>query len=257
MQLPVGKWCPDVVVFSGMILKGQTALVTGGAVRIGRAICEALAATGVNVVVHYRSSAAEAETLRAELECHGVKVWTLAADLSSEAACNDLVQHAGAVAGRLDLLINNAAVFHKDGLRATTGEKLLAEFWPNLFAPLLLMRAFAQHSSGGKIINLLDRRITGRDTTCVPYLLAKKALAELTQLAAVELAPRFTVNGIAPGAILPPPGKGADYLQDAAGHVPLKEQITPAQVAAAVLMLLRNDAITGQIVFVDGGQHLL
>ena len=240
-----------------MNLRGQTALVTGGAVRIGRAICEALAAAGVNVIVHYRHSSVEAEQLRAELEQRGVKAWTLAADLTSEAACRDLVERAAASAGRLDILINNAAVFHKDNLLATTEAKLFAEFWPNLFAPLLLMRAVAEKSSGGKIINLLDRRIAGFDTECVPYVLAKKALAELTQLAAKELAPRFTVNGVAPGAVLPPPGKGGDYLRDLAGPVPLQKQVTPADVAAAVLALLQSDAITGQLLFVDGGQHLL
>ena len=231
--------------------------MTGGAVRIGRAICEALAGAGLNVIVHYRTSAAEAETLVADLERRGVQAWALAADLTSEAACNDLVRRAVAVAGRIDILINNAAVFHKDSLCATTGAGLLAEFWPNLFAPLLLMRALAQQSAGGKIVNLLDRRIAGHDASCVPYVLAKKALADLTQLAALELAPRFTVNGVAPGAVLPPPGRGADYLLDHAGPVPLQKQVSPADVAAAVLALLQNDVVTGQILFVDGGQHLL
>ena len=240
-----------------MKLHGQTALVTGGAVRIGLAICDALAAAGANVIIHTRNSAMEAEALRKDLMQHGVQVWVLTADLNSEVACHDLIQRAIATAGQLDILINNAAVFHKDNLETTTEAKLLAEFWPNLFAPLLLMRAFARQSSGGKIINLLDRRIAGYDTECVPYVLTKKALAELTQLAARELAPRFTVNGVAPGAVLPPPGKGAEYLHDQAGPVPLQKQITPADVAAAVLALLQNDAITGQILFVDGGQHLL
>jgi NAD(P)-dependent dehydrogenase (short-subunit alcohol dehydrogenase family) len=240
-----------------MNLAGQTALVTGGAVRIGRAICEALAGAGLNVVVHYRRSATEAVALCAELERRGVQAWAVPADLSSEAACTELIRRATAAAGRLDILINNAAVFHKDSLRATTEAGLLAEFWPNLFAPLLLMRALAAQGAGGKIVNLLDRRITGHDVECVPYVLAKKALAELTQLAARELAPRFTVNGVAPGAVLPPPGQGAAYLHDFAGTVPLQKQVTPAAVAAAVLALLQNDAITGQILFVDGGQHLL
>ena len=240
-----------------MKLHGQTALVTGGAVRIGRAICAALADAGANVIIHTRNSAQDAEILYADLMQRGVQAWVLTADLNSEAACHDLIQQAIATAGQLDILINNAAVFHKDNLETTTEAKLLAEFWPNLFAPLLLMRAFARQSSGGKIINLLDRRIVGCDTDCVPYVLTKKALAELTQLAARELAPRFTVNGVAPGAVLPPPGQGVDYLHDKAGPVPLQKQITSADVAAAVLALLQNDAITGQILFVDGGQHLL
>ncbi len=240
-----------------MELKGQTALVTGGAVRIGRALCEALAAEGVNVVVHYRHSGDEAQALCADLERRGVRAWAVAAELTSGAACADLVARATTVAGPLAILINNAAVFHKDHLLATTEAKLLEEFWPNLFAPLLLMRAFAAGSAGGKIINLLDRRIAGHDETCVPYVLTKKALAELTLLAARELAPQFTVNGVAPGAVLPPPGRGADYLHDQAGPSPLQKLITPQAVAEAVLALLRHDALTGQILFVDGGQHLL
>lgn len=231
--------------------------MTGGAVRIGRAICEALAGAGAHVIVHYRNSAVEAEALCAGLKQRGVHAWPLAADLTSEAACNSLVERAATTAGRLDILINNAAVFHKDNLLATTEAALLEEFWPNLFAPLLLMRAFARQSKGGKIVNLLDRRIASHDTSCVPYVLAKKALAELTQLAALELAPRFTVNGVAPGAVLPPPGKGADYLFDHAGPVPLQKQVTTAAIAETVLAFLQNGAITGQVLYVDGGQHLL
>jgi len=141
-------------------------------------------------------------------------------------------------------LVNNAAVFHKNSLRTLSGQKLLAEFWPNLFAPILLMRAFAAQAKRGKIINLLDRRITSLDASSVPYVLAKKALAEATRLAALELAPDMTVNGVAPGAILPPPGKGMAYLQDHAGPTPLKRQATPRQVAEAVVFLLQNDSIT-------------
>ena len=159
--------------------------------------------------------------------------------------------------GHLDILVSNAAVFHKDSLRNVSGKKLLDEFWPNLFAPILLIRAFASRVEKGKIVNLLDRRIAGLDVSSVPYLLTKKALAELTRLAALELAPGITVNGIAPGPVLPPPGKGKSYLRDHAGSVPLNKRITPEDIADAVIFLLKNDAITGQILFVDGGQNLL
>ncbi len=240
-----------------MELRGKTALVTGGAVRIGRAICEALAAAGVNVVIHYWHSRSAAEVLRARLQKGGVRAWLVKAELRSEDACVGLISDAVAAAGRFEILINNAAVFHKDSLRFTTAEKLLAEFWPNLFAPLLLTRAFVERCGSGRIVNLLDRRIASRDTSCVPYLLSKQALAALTELAALELAPLFTVNGVAPGAILPPPGRGAAYLRDAAGPVPLQQPCTPADVATAVVGLLQQEAVTGQIVYVDGGQHLL
>lgn len=235
-----------------MTLKGKVALVTGGAVRIGAAICRALAAEGAKVVVHCRRSKAEAMVLAREI--HG---FVVPSDLNSEPACEQLVEQAVRKAGRLHILVNNAAVFHKDSLRTVSGQKLLDEFWPNLFAPILLMRAFAAQTRRGKVINLLDRRITNLDTSRLPYVLAKKALAEATRLAALELAPGITVNAVAPGAVLPPPGKGMNYLRDKAGPVPLKRQVTPEEIAEAVIFLLRSDAVTGQIVFVDGGQNLL
>lgn len=240
-----------------MNLKGKAALVTGGAARIGRAICLALAARGAHVVVHYHRSARDAAELTRLVRGRGGKAWAIQAALDSEKACSSLIRRAAARAGRLDILVNNAAVFHKDSLRGVTGDKLQAEFWPNLFAPMLLMRAFAERARKGKIINLLDRRITSLDTSCVPYLLSKKALAEVTRIAALELAPRITVNGVAPGAVLPPPGRGAKYLRDQAGPVPLNRQVRPEDVAEAVVFLLEHDAVTGQVLFVDGGQHLL
>ena len=229
-------------------LNGKVAVVTGGAVRIGRAICEALAREGAKVVVHYRDS----EEPAAEL-CAAIGARRVRADLSTEEGCTRLMKDAG----KLDILVNSAAVFHKDPLRGVTADKLLAEFWPNLFAPILLTRAFAEQTRNGSIVNILDRRIAGLDTTCVPYLLAKKALADFTKLAALELAPGITVNGVAPGPILPPPGHGADYLRDHAGPVPLDKTFAPQDIADAVLFLVGNDNLTGQILYVDGGQHLL
>ena len=241
-----------------MDLKDNVALVTGGAVRMGRAICGRLAAAGANVVIHYRRSEAEAEELKKRLETdHGVRAVIAQADLSSQAACASLVAAACDAMGRMDILVNNAAVFDKDRLADVSEEKVMKEFWPNLLAPMFLIQAFAQRSDGGKIVNMLDRRITSDDTSCVPYLLSKKGLASLTRLAALELAPRFTVNGVAPGAILPPPGESGEYLKEKGGYVPLERQCTPEEIAEAVYFLLSHDALTGQVIYVDGGQHLL
>ena len=242
-----------------MNLRGTTGLVTGGAVRIGRAICEALAAEGCRVAVHYRGSAAEARSLVARLRGLGAEAWAVPGDLARESACERVVREAARRAGvRLDFLVNNAAVFHKHSLAGATRETVLREFGANLLAPLSLTRAFAaQCRTEGRIVNLLDRRVAGVEAGCVPYLLSKKCLADLTRIAALELAPRIAVNGVAPGAVLPPPGKGADYLRDNAGRVPLERQVTPAEIAAAVVFLLKSDAITGQVLYVDGGQHLL
>lgn len=231
-----------------MDLHGKVVLVTGGAVRIGAAICRALEAEGARVVIQYRSSRRAAVALAKELG--GVAIQS---GLESEAACESLIREAG----RLDILVNNAAVFSKDTIRSMTAPKIGQEFWPNLFVPMLLTRAFAKRVKKGAIINLLDRRIASLDASCVPYVLSKKSLAEFTKIAALDLAPRIRVNAVAPGAVLPPPGKGMKYLHDKAGPVPLKRQVMPAEVADAVVFLLKSDSVTGQVVFVDGGQNLL
>ncbi len=235
----------------------KTALVTGGAVRIGKAIVERLVAAGFGVVIHadrsLRAATRQAESIRRD----GGLAWVVCGALDSETACRAVIESAYRLAGRLDVLVNNAAVFHKDGIATVTEAVLLTEMRINCFAPVLLTRYFAERSGIGCVINLLDRRIASHDVSCVPYVLSKTALAEFTRTAALALAPRIRVNGVAPGAVLPPPGRGIAHLHDSAGPVPLKRQVTPRDVAEAVVALVRAEAITGQILFVDGGQHLL
>ncbi len=227
-----------------MVLEGKRALVTGGAVRIGKAITQALQAVGVEVVVHYRNSRAEAEAL---------SPLTVQADLQSMEECSRLIEQAGPV----DVLVNNAAVFTKDRLADASPERIQREFQTNLFAPMELTRRFAAQAEQGAVINLLDRRIRCNDTTCVPYSITKKGLEELTRLSALELAPRIRVNAVAPGPVLPPPGSGAESARELTGTIPLEDLPTPVQIAEAVLFLLQADSVTGQVVYVDGGQHLL
>lgn len=240
-----------------MNLEGKIALVTGGAVRIGRAISLALAGAGARVVVHFRSSETAALELCGRINGGGGTAWAVAADLERDEECGALIARAAALAGPPDILVNNAAVFHKDTPDTLSPEKLRAEFQSNLFAPLILMRDFAALGRPGRIVNLLDRRIEGYDPSCLPYQLAKKGLAEATRAAALAWAPRVLVNGVAPGAVLPPPGEGADYIRDRAGVLPIGRPCTPEEVAGAVLFLLRSDGLNGQILFVDGGQHLV
>jgi NAD(P)-dependent dehydrogenase (short-subunit alcohol dehydrogenase family) len=231
-----------------MNLKGKRALVTGGAVRIGRAITEALLAEGAEVIVHFRNSEKEAKVLSPK---------TIQADLGDPAQCETLLERASQQFGPIDILVNNAAVFHQTKLTDATYYAVMKELQPNLLAPLALIRGFARQTKTGKIINLLDRRITSHDTTCIPYMLSKKGLEELTKLAALDLAPGITVNAVAPGAILPPPKDSANPAWEYAGTIPLGKRPTPADVAEAVLYLLKSDHITGQTIFVDGGQNLL
>ena len=229
----------------GMVLKGKRALVTGGAVRIGKAITQVLQAAGAEVVVHYRNSKAEAEAL---------SPFTVQADLQCLEDCTRLIERAGP----LDILINNASIFTKDSLADATPERVLREFQINLFAPMELTRAFAaQAGRGGSVVNLLDRRIACNDTTCVPYSITKKGLAELTKLAALEYAPQIRINAVAPGPVLPPPGSSAESARELAGSIPLEQLPTLGNIAEVALFLLQSDSITGQTLFVDGGQHLL
>jgi len=231
-----------------MSLNSKLALVTGGAVRIGCAITEALAANGAEVIVHFRQSKKEAEALSAK---------TIQADLNDPVQCEAFIERAAKQFGKIDILINNAAVFHQTTLANATHEAMMKELQPNLLAPLALIRGFARQTGTGKIVNLLDQRITTHDTICVPYLLSKKALEELTKLAALDLAPGITVNAVAPGAVLPPPQEVDNPSWEPAGTIPLKKRPVPADIAEAVLYLLKNDSITGQTLFVDGGQNLL
>lgn len=227
-----------------MKLSGKRALVTGGAVRIGRAIVEELQAQDVDVVVHYCRSRLEAEQLSPHTVC---------ANLEDEVELASLVERAG----HPDILINNASIFTKDTLAASTPDRVMREFQVNLFAPMQLMKAFASSVSEGAVVNLLDRRVRCLDTTCTPYSLSKKGLEELTRLAALEFAPRIRVNAVAPGPVLPPPGSPAGSALELAGCIPLAALPTARQIAEAVLFLLKADSTTGQTIFVDGGQHLL
>jgi len=227
-----------------MNLKGKRALVTGGAVRIGRAIANALTAEGAEVIVHFRNSETDWP-------------YVIQADLDDPAQCEILLERATDQFGKIDILINNAAVFHQTSILNSSYDTVMKELQPNLLAPFALIRGFAQQSKQGKIINLLDRRVTTHDTTCVPYMLSKKGLEELTKLAALELAPGITVNAVAPGAVLPPPDKESDTAWEPAGTIPLDKRPTPADIAEAVLYLLKSDIITGQTLFIDGGQNLI
>lgn len=240
-----------------MKLEGKTALVTGGGVRIGRAICEALAAEGCNVVIHCSRSFSAAEQLAKLLRGRDVKAWVVKEAIDSEADCRSLMASALKQAGSINVLVNNAAVFHKSRFKTVSEQKLRVEFGINLFAPIMLTRMFAEQSDKGAVVNLLDRRIRANDPECMPYSLSKKSLADFTREAALALAPGITVNAVAPGPVLPPPGKGLHYLHERAGRIPLQIRITPQAVAEAVIACLKIECMTGQIVYVDGGQHLL
>ena len=238
-------------------LAGKTALVTGAARRLGRAVSLALASSGTNVVVHYSRSAREAEALADEISRLGVRATALGADLGEPEEAEALVVRAEERAGHLDALVNNASIFGPETLEVASLDHLIQSVRVNAWAPFVLTRAFARRSGQGRVVNLLDTRVAGVDLAHVGYILGKDLLAVLTRMTAVEFAPGISVNAVAPGLILPPPGEDEAYLARLARGLPLKRHGAAEDVARAVLFLLESDFVTGQVVFVDGGRHLL
>jgi len=242
---------------TGGWLEGRTALVTGAAVRVGRSIALALAERGANVIVHYRSSGEEAEATCADLRALGVQAWSIAADLGAPDQAAELIPRAAALAGPVHALVNSASIFGPSTLADMTLEQVIANLTVNAWAPFALMRGLAaQEIDAGRVVNLLDTRVQGLDLDHAAYILSKHALLQLTRMAAVELAPRITVNAVAPGLILPPPGEDESYLEALAESLPLKRHGSAEDLADAVAYLLAADFVTGQVVFVDGGRHV-
>lgn len=239
-------------------IRGATALITGSAKRIGRAIALSLAREGANVVVHYRSSAAEAQDLVQELGRLGIRAWTVRADLRELAELSDLVRRAAELAGSLEILVNNASTFPRSTFEDVSREELVASIEADAWPPFELARKFACQTDAGHIVNLLDTRIAAEfDSQHFAYSAAKDLLGRLTKQMAIHLAPRVAVNAVAPGLILPPEGRGPEYLEALKSELPLRRIGDPTFIAEAVLFLVKSEFITGQTIFVDGGRHLL
>lgn len=237
-------------------LKGKVALVTGGAKRLGRAVSLALAGEGVDVVVHYNRSGRAASRLCEEVRATGVSAWAVQGDLAAGVNAGDVFKAAQSQAGRLDVLINSASIFEKETLWETTDVSLERNMAVHVMAPLILARALAKEGRPGHVINLLDTRVTAYDRQHAAYHVSKRALLTITRMLAIELAPKIAVNAVAPGLILPPPGEDDSYLDKLTHTNPLARHGDPADIADAVLFLLRSRFITGQIIYVDGGYHM-
>lgn len=238
----------------------RRALVTGGAKRLGRAIALALADAGFDVAIHYAASATDAEATAGEIRARGRRAATLRADLAREAEMADLVPAAAAaLGGPLGVLVNNASVFERDSWHDATREGWDAHLEPNLRAPFVLTQAFARAlpaTSEGVVINMIDQRVWALTPHFVTYTVSKAGLWALTQSLALALAPRIRVNGIGPGPALPSTRQTAEQFARQSASVPLGRGTGPEEVARAVLAILALPAMTGQMIALDGGQHL-
>lgn len=233
------------------------ALVTGGAKRIGRAICLELAAAGFDLAIHHRDSEDEAAEVAGEIEAMGRRAVCLSADLADVVATHALIGRAVEALGPLSVLVNNASVFADDRLESITGESWAAHLDVNLRAPVLLAQAFARQApDGSAIVNILDQRVLKPDPRFFSYGLSKAALWFATRTMAQALAPRIRVNGVGPGPTLPSVHQTAEDFAAEARATPLRRAGSPEAVAAAVLWLVDAGLVTGQMIAVDGGQHL-
>ncbi len=235
----------------------NAALITGGAQRIGKAIALALADRGFDIALHYNRSSSEAVALSREILKQGVRCEIFACDLSKEKQVSLLLEKVHRKFPNLNLLVNNASIFMPSPL-GRPGLKSLHEHWAiNFKAPFILSGEFVRLCRKGQIINILDTKVVKNKTEYVGYLIAKKALAELTKMSAVAWAPQVRVNGISPGIILPPPNQGKDYLKKLARHIPLQRSGDVRFIAQAVEFLVDNEFVTGQNICVDGGESLI
>ncbi len=240
-----------------MFLKRRTALVTGASRRIGREIAIAMAAEGADVILHCNHSIAEAESTAEEIRALGRQSWVVQGDLAETTATTGIFAGARDAAGcDIDILINNASIFKEGGPLEVTPADFMTNMNIHALSPLILSQCIAAQSGKGDIINILDTRILECDNIHAAYHLSKRTLFTLTRMLAKELAPEIRVNGIAPGLVLPPPGKTENYLAKLAHSLPLQHYGRAKDVADAAIFLLKSSFVTGQIIYIDGGRHL-
>jgi pteridine reductase len=239
-------------------LKDKTILITGAARRVGRSLALAVARSGGNVLIHFGTSLSEAESLQEEISSLGRTSKLIQADLADPSSVENLFEQAAEL-GPIYGLVNNASIFESLNWESTRLEDWNRHLMVNLTAPFLLSQAFARalpEGMDGRIVNILDWRALRPGRDHLPYTISKSALAALTQSLAAALAPQITVNALALGAILPPSdgGETGDLIKS----VPAQRWAGLHEVDEGLIFLLAGPAyITGEILHVDGGRHLV
>lgn len=232
------------------------ALITGGAIRLGKAIATGLAAAGQDIALHYNSSAEAALATQAEIQSMGVDCRLFRQDLNEASAMPDLVARVQADMPGLSTLVNSASIYEPGPIATTTLEQFSRQFDMNLRAPFFLTQAFCARVESGLVINICDNKVAYNQYDYAAYLLAKKGLAEFTLMAALEFAPRFRVNGVMPGIPLPPTTRSEEYIQWRLEGIPLRRQGSTDDIVRAVRYLLESPFVNGQLMFVDGGEAM-
>jgi len=243
-----------------MDLQGRTAIVTGGAVRVGAAISGELARRGAKVFIHYNRSAEPAAALRDEIVASGGVAAVGSVDLSDPESAPALIDVASDALGPPTVLINSASAFPMDTIAGVTVEGLRKAQDLGLATPLMLIQALASQlpdDEVGAVVNITDVKTMRPYREHVSYMLAKSGLDSLTRSAALALAPSIRVNAVALGVVLPPADKDDAYAKNLADAIPLARVGGAQVVADAVAFLCENDFITGETLRLDGGAHLI
>lgn len=236
----------------------KTALITGAARRVGKSMALHLASQGWNIAIHYNTSEDEAVLFRDELanSYPRQQFEIFRADLSLSGEVELLIRQVSQKMEKLDLLINNASVFEAAKLGQTSTDFFDLQMSINFRTPFILSRDFAQAFHSGVIINFVDTRIVTNQPNFAAYTISKKALWELTKMAALEFGPGIRVNAIAPGLTLPPEEKGEDYLWKLSEKIPMKRPGGLEPILKSLDYILNNNYLTGQLLFCDGGENL-
>ncbi len=248
-------------------LRGKTALVTGGAKRVGRAICLRLAEEGIDVVFSFRRSADEAERTLADLQARGIEARAVQADITDLPDCDRLMEEARGISGRVDILVNNASEFPRTPLEDLERDRegfdrgFQAQANIHIRAPLYLglkLGLQMKRNGWGRIVNLLDRVVVRGQAYggWILYLATKYGLYGVNQTLARELAPEVSVNGVAPGLVIPPEDFSPEETGKLLGKIPLRREVGPEEIAEDVLHLVRSGAKTGSVILSDGGSGL-
>lgn len=231
------------------------ALVTGGATRLGFEFAKALALRGHDIALHYCHAKQEAQAAQKKIVAMGVACELFKADLSGpnpQQLIHEVVQYFP----RLQVLVNSASAYEAASIKNTTMDLLLQQFSVNFFSPFLLTQAFVNNCESGAVVNIIDNKIRFEQYNYAAYLLSKRSLAEFTRLAAVEYAPKFRINGIAPGLVMPGVQRTSDYIDWRVAAIPLNRQGQVKHLLLGLNYLLDNQFVTGQILTIDGGENI-
>lgn len=238
----------------GLIKKA--ALVTGGAKRLGSEIALELAASGYDIALHYNNSEKEAEETCDRIRVLGRSCSLFKGDLRDEKFLTELMTAAFSAFPYLNVLVNSASTFKRSDIGKTSAKVFDELVSVNFRAPFILTKEFARFCKKGNIINIIDTKISQVQTAYSAYILSRSAVRDLTRLAAAEFAPSIRCNAVCPGFILPADTDSADYTKRLEARNYLEKRGSVQNITSAVRFLLENDFITGEVIYVDGGENL-